>query len=426
MFKTDFKPVHPSMASVPRRRGEHRAGRWRGLGSWVVASLLVTSVWAATVQEEFKTAFTNFQAGKLDAAAKGFESGLKREPSHAMAGSAHYVLGLIRHQQGKTAEARVEFKKALDSGTLPAAQAEIARQQLAGPPQQPVRVAEAPAWQAGQIIRDCSDCPQMVVVPAGQFVMGSPGSESGRSAGETPHLVTLARPFALGKYEVTFDDWNVCVAARACSALQNEGWGEGRRPVIHVSWEQAVGYTEWLSEKTGKKYRLPSEAEWEYAARAGSDKARFWGSSPDRACQFANVRDQTYSRLSLEPFQGWQIRNPATWEGFKTLHAPAFDCEDGYQNTAPVGSFKPNAFGLHDMLGNVWEWVEDCYGPYEGAPVDGSPRIQGGDCALRVSRGGSWHSYGGYAQFVRSAVRDLNAPTGRNDHLGFRLARTLP
>ncbi len=133
-----------------------------------------------------------------------------------------------------------------------------------------------------------------------------------------------------------------------------------------------MGYAEWLAEKTGKKYRLLSEAEWEYAARAGSDKARFWGSSPDRACQFGNVGD--YSAKKKHP--DWEIH----------------ECDDGYAETAPVSSFKPNAFGLYDMLGNVWEWVEDCYNAnYDGAPNDGRAWATG-DCSRRVIRGGSWNN----------------------------------
>ena len=244
----------------------------------------------------------------------------------------------------------------------------------------------------------------MVVVPAGQFVMGSPSSETERGNGEgPPHNVTIARPFAVGKFEVTFDEWDACVADRACGTVNDEGWGRGRRPVINVSYEQAVGYLGWLADRTGEKYRLLSEAEWEYAARAGSERARFWGSSPDQACVFANVRDQSYG---------------AKWRSKDDL----FGCDDGSANTAPVGSFKPNAFGLYDMLGNVWEWVQDCYNrSYEGAPADGSAWSTG-DCSQRVFRGGCWLIY---PQLVRSAIRDRLAPSHQNFDLGFRVARSL-
>jgi formylglycine-generating enzyme required for sulfatase activity len=180
--------------------------------------------------------------------------------------------------------------------------------------------------------------------------------------------------------------------------------------VIHVNYDQAVGYAEWLSDKTGKKYRLLSEAEWEYAARGGSDKAQFWGSSPDRACQFANAYD---------------VQGKARYDFAKkhNMDWPNFSCDDGYPDTAPVGSFKPNAFGLYDMLGNVWEWVEDCYNKsYDGAPTDGRTWATG-DCSRRVFRGGSWYSK---PARVRSAGRLGFEPTIRNFNVGFRVARTLP
>ena len=243
------------------------------------------------------------------------------------------------------------------------------------------------------------------MLPAGQFIMGSPPSEAGRFDSEgPPHMVTIAQPFAVGKYEVTFREWDACVAEQACGEAKDKGWGRDLRPVINISYEQAVGYVEWLSETTGKKYRLLSEAEWEYAARAGSDKARFWGSSPDRACQYANVYDLT-GKAKLK----YDMEN--------------FGCDDGYANTAPVGAFKPNAFGLHDMLGNVWEWVEDCWNAsYAGAPVDGRTWSTS-DCSRRVFRGGSWSNR---PRSVRSAFRNGGRPTDRSDNLGFRVARTLP
>jgi formylglycine-generating enzyme required for sulfatase activity len=175
--------------------------------------------------------------------------------------------------------------------------------------------------------------------------------------------------------------------------------------VINVSYEEATRYLAWLSEKTNKKYRLLSEAEWEYAARAGSDKVRFWGNAPEQACRYANVF------------------NPATKTKYKASDLQAFSCNDGYIETAPVGSFKPNAFGLHDMLGNVWEWVEDCWNPrYAGAPADGSV-WNAGDCSKRVLRGGGWY-FG--PRNVRLAKRLKNEPTKRGHDLGFRVARALP
>jgi formylglycine-generating enzyme required for sulfatase activity len=239
--------------------------------------------------------------------------------------------------------------------------------------------------------------------------MGSPPGEPDRDDDEGPqHTVTIARPFAAGKYEVTFDEWDACVAGGGCAAGTDDGWGRGRRPVIYVSHEQAIGYTEWLSKKTGKTYRLLSEAEWEYAARAGSEAARFWGAMADRACEFENVADAALDR-----------QKPNGWKDEWRLHA----CDDGQARTAPVGAFKPNAFGLHDMLGNVSEWVEDCYNKsYDGAPTD-SRAWTTADCPRRVLRGGNWsNSPAG----VRAANRNGDPPSLRNMIVGFRVARTLP
>jgi formylglycine-generating enzyme required for sulfatase activity len=242
----------------------------------------------------------------------------------------------------------------------------------------------------GESFRDCDDCPEMVVVPAGSCMMGSPDDEKGRSADEGPlHKVTIVQPFAVGKFEVTFDEWDACVAAGRCSRKPADaGWGRGKRPVINVSWEDARAYVRWLSKKAGKDYRLLSEAEWEHAARAGSKRRYPWGDEPGQ--NRANFRDS-----------GNQ------WSG---------------KQTAPVGGFEPNTFGLHDVIGNVWEWTEDCWnGSYEGAPGNGRP-WETGDCGRRVVRGGSWD---GNPDDARSAYRDWLEPGLRSYDLGFRLARTL-
>lgn len=363
---------------------------------WLCALVLLTlgTAWAATAQQHFAEGFEFIKAGKLQQAASKFEAGLKAEPGNAQ---AHFYLAETYLGLKQNDQAKAHYQKALQLDPFgPAAQdAKDRLGQLTG----------GGGRAAGSEIKDCDVCPAMVVVPAGQFIMGSPPSETGRSGDEgPPHKVAIARPFAVGKFEVSFDEWQACIAERACGQLDDSGFGRGSRPVINVSYDQAVGYTEWLSDKTGKKYRLLSEAEWEYAARAGSDRSRYWGSAPDRACQFANVNDQTSKRV-----------NNFSWEGF--------DCDDGYAKTAPVGQFKPNAFGLYDMLGNVWEWVEDCYNAsYEGAPSDGSAWSTG-DCSRRVRRGGSWIII---PAVVRSAKRNRSVPSKRDDDLGFRVARTLP
>ncbi len=184
------------------------------------------------------------------------------------------------------------------------------------------------------------DEPEMVEILAGEFWMGSGDDDEEASDGEKPrHKVTIVKPFAIGKYEVTFDEYDQFAHATGRALPSDQGWGRGRRPVINVSWEDAVAYAKWLSEMTDKPYRLPTEAEWEYAARAGSEKPRFWGDDPKQACQYANVADQSYSQAGY---------------GGET-----FDCDDGQPVTAEVGLFKANDFGLYDMLGNVLEWAQD-------------------------------------------------------------------
>ncbi len=276
----------------------------------------------------------------------------------------------------------------------------------------------------GETFRDCAECPEMAVIPAGSFTMGSPASEEGREDDEGPrHRVTIPRAFALGKYEVTRAEFAAFVRdtghkARGCWVYGGKEWKDDdsknwrdpnfsqseRDPVVCVNWDDAKKYLRWLSRKTGQDYRLPSEAEWEYAARAGTTTARYWGDAADLACGYANVHDRTS-----------KSENGFTW----THH----DCRDGYAKTAPVGSFEANDFGLHDVLGNVWEWVEDCYEKtYDLAARDGSAWTTG-ECSRRVLRGGSWS---GSPRFVRAAIRNRNTAGSRNDSGGFRAARTLP
>ena len=237
-----------------------------------------------------------------------------------------------------------------------------------------------PEWAPGKKFRDCAGCPELVVVPEGSFLMGSPSSEEG------VHRVTFARPFAVGVYEVTFGGVG-CVRVRGrlwwASSLPTRVGGRGRRPVINVSWEDAKGYVEWLSRETDKEYRLLSESEWEYVARAGTKGKYHFGSriSPSRANYGRNER-----------------------------------------GTVPVGRYSANAFGLYDVHGNVWEWVEDCWNSdYHGAPSDGRAWWSG-NCSLRVLRGGSWHDG---PWFLRSAYRLRYFTGGRYYNYGFRVARTL-
>ncbi|MEZ5936168.1 MAG: SUMF1/EgtB/PvdO family nonheme iron enzyme [Alphaproteobacteria bacterium] len=237
--------------------------------------------------------------------------------------------------------------------------------------------------------RDCDQCPEMVVIPAGTFTMGSPAGEEGRKANEGPeHEVTFAAPFAIGKYEVTFAEWDACVDEGGCDYRPDDrGGGREDRPVISVSWEDTREYLAWLTEKTGHAYRLPSEAEWEYAARAGTTTRYWWGGQlePDMAnCGKA--------------------------------------CRDAWRATAPVGSFDANAYGLLDTVGNVAEWVEDrAQDSYKRAPGDGSV-WDAGDGTARLLRGGSFVS--GPAE-LRSASRKEAGPIIRNNAVGFRVVRSL-
>ena len=231
--------------------------------------------------------------------------------------------------------------------------------------------------------------PEMVEIPGGRFRMGCVSGSLDCDDGEQPVHAARVESFELGKYEVTFEEYDRFTVATGREPAADEGWGRGRRPVINVSWEDAVAYTEWLSEQTGKRYRLPSEAEWEHAARAGSVTAYSWGNEIGR--------------------------NRANCDGCGSQG-------DGGQ-TAPVGSFSPNGWGLHDLHGNIFEWVQDCWNEsYQGAPTDGSA-WESGDCSLRVLRGGSSFDE---PRFLRSALRFRDSSSFRfNSGAGFRVARTI-
>ena len=264
------------------------------------------------------------------------------------------------------------------------------------------------AQEVGERFRDCPSCPEMVVIPAGTFIMGSPESEEERGDSEGPqHRVTIGTPFAVGVFQVTFADWDACVSEGACGGHrpEDEGWGRGSRPVINVSWEDAQEYVRWLSRETGEGYRLLTEAEWEYAARAGTTTARYWGESESDQCRHGNGVD-------AEARPEYPDRDASEFVA----------CSDGYVRTALVGLFEPNPFGLYDMLGNVFEWTQDCWNDsYRGAPNDGSV-WRAGDCSRRVVRGGSWYDR---PRVLRSASRGALGVRGRLFAFGFRVARTM-
>jgi clan AA aspartic protease (TIGR02281 family) len=239
--------------------------------------------------------------------------------------------------------------------------------------------------------RDCPTCPEMAVVPAGTFTMGSPANEPERFNDEAQVRVSIVAPFAVGKYAVTFDEWEACVAGGGCNGYKpsDQGWGRGKHPVINVSWDDAKVYIAWVSSKTGKSYRLLSEAEREYVTRAGTTTPFWWGSSV--TAEQANFR----STSAVGP----------------RLH------------TVSVDSLEPNPWGLYNVHGNVREWTEDCWNDSNtGIPGDGRARVTGGDCSKREVRGGSW---AGIPRSLRSAFRDWHSTVYRSDALGFRLARTL-
>ncbi len=278
-------------------------------------------------------------------------------------------------------------------------------------------VAASELLSPGSTIKDCEVCPEMIVIPVGSVQVGAPFAEGGDD--EWPiHDVVISRPLAIGKYEVTRFEFAMFVEATAfsidfsCRYLAEVGWEEGaswrnpgfrqsnRDPVVCVNWGDAKAYVAWLSQKTGKTYRLPSEAEWEFAARAGGSGRYFFGNSVSMLCKYGN---------------GVDASSDFKWRNKK--------CQDGYgARTAPVGSFLPNDFGLYDTIGNVWEWLEDCWNDdYFGAPADGT-NWNTGDCSNRGTRGGSWLND---PRFLRSAHRNRLFNAYRKNNTGFRVVREI-
>lgn len=241
-------------------------------------------------------------------------------------------------------------------------------------------------WEVGQEFSDCTGCPKMKVVGPGSFVMGD---DDGYKYERPAHRVTIDYAFALGVYEITFDEWEACAQELACKeAPDDHGWGKGRYPIINVTYADIGDYLKWLSEKSGRTYRLPSEAEWEYAARAGTTTQYWWGDEVGK--NNANCR-----------------KCGSKWSGF---------------GSAPVGSFKANPWGFFDMNGNAWEWVADCWSPhYALAPTDGRARTDG-NCKEPVTRGGSWYYF---PKLSRSAYRYKNAENVFSYNVSFRVLAEL-
>lgn len=286
--------------------------------------------------------------------------------------------------------------------------------------------------------RDCAECPEMVALPAGSFVMGSTEEETSKAglpeeqgARERPaHQVTFQKPFAIGKYELTVDEYAAfakdtgrsatanCITwdkaagkwgPVAAATWQNPGYEQtGRFPVGCMTIDDARAYVVWLSNKTGKSYRVPSEAEWEYAARAGTRTMLPWADTQDNICARANVSDltrmETHTTADREPTR-------------------FFNCRDGFVYAAPVGSFEADPWGLYDTIGNIWEWTEDCFIPhYNGAPTDGSVWRDPKQCDRLIVRSGGWYSRN---WFARPAGRSRESPDYLSSTLGIRVVRDL-
>jgi formylglycine-generating enzyme required for sulfatase activity len=265
--------------------------------------------------------------------------------------------------------------------------------------------AQERALKPGDKFKECAACPEMVVVPSGSFMMGSPSDEPGRNNNEGPqHQVTFARQFAVGRFAVTFAEWDACRTDRACRYRPtDDGQGRGNRPVTYIPWKQTQIFLAWLSRKTGKKYRLLTEAEREYVTRAGTTTPYWWGStlSPQQANYCAETDPNKIGKSDTCRFKA-----------------------------LPVDRYQPNPWGLFQVLGNVSEWVEDCYNDsYRGAPTDGSAwktgtHFVGSRSCSRVVRGSSFTSEPGGVRSAHREQDDGEMDMGPSDR-GFRVARTL-
>jgi formylglycine-generating enzyme required for sulfatase activity len=292
---------------------------------------------------------------------------------------------------------------------------------------QPVAAAQPTHGNPVTVFRDCAVCPEMVVVPGGRFERGAAPDEEAREAladafrhrSEPRHTATVPR-FAVGRYEITRGQYRAFVAdtgragggcfvwtGTAVAEEPERGWPDpgyaqdDAHPAACVSWDDAVTYAAWLSRRTGKAYRLPTETEWEYVARGGTTTARFWGDDADLGCDHANGADLATAAV---------VPGAGAW--------PVARCNDGHAYTAPVGRFHANAFGLHDLLGNVAEWTQDCWNEnLRGAPTDGRAWTSG-DCTLRAVRGGGWDEA---PAGVRAAYRVGSPAVIRVYNRGFRV-----
>jgi formylglycine-generating enzyme required for sulfatase activity len=347
-------------------------------------------------QDHFKDAFDLYQAGQFEPARWAFLSGLAIDPANA---AAHFYMGETLSRLGDREAAVASYSKAmaLDPNS------DIARQAAAAikNPAPPAAIVAGAGRKPKDSFKDCEQCPEMIVIPAGSFIMGSEQGEPGHYDNEVPkRTVSFVNQFAVGKFAVTFDEWDACKADGGCNGYSppDNSWGRGRQPVIFVSWIEAKSYVAWLSRKTGKTYRLLSESEREYVARAGTKTTFWWGDqvSPSLANYDGNY---SFNNAPKGEFRGRPL---------------------------PVDSFVANPWGLYQVHGNVLEWLEDCaddvtWKNYANAPSDGSPQ-KASDCKARMLRGGAWDDL---PRSLRSATR-ANASQGQKNYAyGFRVARDL-
>jgi formylglycine-generating enzyme required for sulfatase activity len=409
-------PAPPPPAPRPPNDNEPepfwKRPKWMAAGAGLAAILVVGAIVAGARNyqrqqeaERVAAVLAQAEAGNIETARKQQEAYAKQREAEAAAQRAAETTKEKEAEAAKQKEA--EAAKAKEAEAAKEKEAEAARQkdaaaqlaetnrlraeeaakqrEAAAAAQREARAAAEAAKSNAFQPKDCSICPEMVLVPAGSFTMGSPASESGRSRDENPqHRVTIPKDIAVGKYEVTYAEWDACAADGGCNGYRppDEGWGRGTHPVVNVSWNDAQAYIGWLRRKTGKPYRLLSESEWEYAARAATVSAFYWGARASPASAKYNASN----------------------------------------GTATVGSYAPNSFGLFDMSGNVSEWASDCLNnSYEGAPTDGSAWTTG-NCDLHALRGGAWNSG---PNNLRSANRDWDAAGFRVNRNGFRVARGL-
>jgi formylglycine-generating enzyme required for sulfatase activity len=429
---TDARPLRSFARQFPGYYGEMAMDRAAELEQAAATAerARVESARQASAERERRHDDT-FAAAQQAASVEAFEKFLSDFPTSPYATEVRDNLPALRAHEAQAAEAWADVRASTHADRLeqfarhfPGKFAAQARQRIKS-------LKAASALAPGHEFREGVDYPIMVVVPAGTFTMGSPATEKEHLPAEGPqHEVRIARPFAIGKFPVTVDEFKAFVTATGRDT-GSEAWvwtGEkwdkqkgrswrdpgfsqtGTHPACCLNGDDAQAYVKWMSGKTGKAYRLLSEAEWEYAARGrtepGAYPRYFFGDSEADLCRYANGPDHT-AKAEIPGAANWTV-------------AP---CSDRYAYTSPVGIFLPNAFGLYDMAGNVWEWCEDCWHDnYEGAPTDGSAWLQGGDESKRVGRGGSWRAP---QTRLRSACRLPGTVVNRFNYVGFRVARAF-